>query len=274
MTVARHFRSQNDFEKDFVGVIDKLSYNRQKWEVWQDLISVMACSISIAVDRVPGRFQKRAKEFQDALERLGGPELPGKAYDAVIDALEQNPDQDFLGSMYMRLELGNHWTGQFFTPYCVSKMMAQITLQGMKSYVEANGWASIHDPCIDGGAMMIAAANIAHEKKIDYQGHLLFVGQDIDPIVGKMAYIQLSLLGCPGYIVVADSISNPLTGDPLMPTEKPNQDFWYTPLYFTDIWMGRRQVRMMDRFLESISAEKPKKQQEKGGYTFFMDFRR
>ncbi len=166
---------------------------------------------------------------------------------------------------------GTTGPGSFFTPYSVSKMMAQITLQGLKSHVEARGWASICDPCIGGGAMLISAANIAKEKNINYHDHMLFVGQDIDAVVGKMAYIQLSLLGCPGYIVIADSITNPLTGDPLMPDERPNQDFWYTPFYFKDTWAGRRQVRLMDNFLRSITPVQEKKCKT-SGYTFYFDF--
>ena len=52
----------------------------------------------------------------------------GCIFDMIEKAYEDNPDQDFLGAAYMELGLGNHWTGQFFTPYNVSKMMAQMTL--------------------------------------------------------------------------------------------------------------------------------------------------
>ncbi len=44
-----------------------------------------------------------------------------KCFAIVVEALERNPEQDFLGELYMELELGNHWKGQFFTPYCVCK---------------------------------------------------------------------------------------------------------------------------------------------------------
>ena len=34
----------------------------------------------------------------------------------VVADLEHNPDQDFLGELFMALDLGNEWAGQFFTP--------------------------------------------------------------------------------------------------------------------------------------------------------------
>lgn len=267
--MARYYRAQTECEKNLIDIIDKLSYGRQRWQIWQDLITVMACSINVAVDRTPGRFNARKKELDDALERLGGIELPGKAFDTVVDALEENPDQDFLGNMYMALELGNHWTGQFFTPYSVSRMMAKISLGNIKAAVEKQGWISVCDPCIGGGAMLVAAANEAKEQGVNFQQNILFVGQDIDPIVGMMAYVQISLLGCPGYIVVANTLSNPIIGDPLIPLAKPGQEFWYTPLYFSDIWNGRRQARILQSLLDA--AGPPVAQKKEENFWFFFD---
>lgn len=54
-------------------------------------------------------------------------------------------------------------------------------------------------------------------------------------------FIQLSLMGCPGYVVIDDSISHPITGlDPrgLIPHDGPN--VWYTPMYFRSEWHWRR----------------------------------
>ena len=267
--MTRYYRAQSECEKELIGIINKLSYSRQRWQVWHDLITVMACSLNVAVDRTQGRFDARKKELDDALERLGGIELPGKAFDAVVDALEENSDQDFLGKMYMTLELGNHWKGQFFTPYSVSRMMAKISLGNMKAAVEKQGWISICDPCVGGGAMLVAAANEAKEQAVNYQRHILFVGQDIDRVVGMMAYIQLSLLGCPGYIVVANTITNPIIGDPLMPSEQPEQEFWYTPFYFTDIWDVRRQAKILRSLLNVAGPSVGQKKEE--NFWFFFD---
>lgn len=90
--------------------------------------------------------------------------------------------------------------------------------------------------------MLIAAANTMRRQKINYQNHILFVGQDIDRVVGMMAYIQISLLGCPGYVVIANTLTNPIVGDALQPTEREGQEFWYTPLYYSEVWHYRRVI--------------------------------
>lgn len=117
---------------------------------------------------------------------------------------------------------------------------------------------------------MIAAVHTLRRQNVYYHNHVLFVGQDIDRVVGMMAYIQLSLLGCPGYIVIADTMTNPIVGSPLMPIEKEGQEFWYTPLYFSEVWHFRRVFSL----LKNISGtETTQKTVEKERYFMFFDFK-
>lgn len=271
--MSRHFRTQDEYEKDFVGIVDQLSYSRQKWEVWSDLMTVMACSLSNSVIRTGDRFERREKEYLGAIRRIGNADAAAKALAVIVEALESNPDQDFLGALYMRLELGSHWHGQFFTPYSLCQLMAEIEMPDPKAEVERRGWISICDPCIGGGAMMIAAANHLKRKNVNYHHHVLFVGQDIDRVAGMMAYIQLSLLGCPGYIAIANTLTNPLAGDALIPVEKEGQEFWYTPFYYADTWEYRRRFRIIQRMTEGAGRKRPVVHLPEK-YTFFFDFRK
>lgn len=264
----RHFKAQDEYEKEFEKIFDKMTYNRQKWEVWADLMTMMATAISNALDPDCARKRKREKEYMDCAKRCGGVELPARAFAVVVEALEANPDQDFLGSLYMRFELGSHWHGQFFTPYSLCHLMADIQMDDLKGKIDREGWVSVCDPCIGGGAMMIAAASKAKIMGVDYQRSMLFVGQDIDRIAGMMAYIQMSLLGMPGYIVIANTLSSPLTGDVLIPTEKEGQEFWYTPFFFRDEWSMRKVCRKMDL----LTRARANKKKQWSGFTFFFNF--
>ena len=266
----RHFTAKDEYEKEFEKIMDKLTYNRMKWEVWADLIYMMAAALSNALDPDSSRREKREKEYLECVRRCGGAELPAKAFGIVVNALEANPDQDFLGSIYMRLELGSHWHGQFFTPYNLCHLMAEIQMEELPEKIEKDGWVSVCDPCIGGGAMLVAAASKARIMGINYQHSMLFVGQDIDRIAGMMAYIQMSLLGMPGYIVIADTLSNPMTGDVLIPDEKEGQEFWYTPFFYRDDWTLRKVGRKMDLLTRvRTPAIKP---DPVGKYTFFFNF--
>ncbi len=184
-------------------------------------------------------------------------------------ALENNPDQDFLGKLYMQLNLGSHWHGQFFTPYDVCKMMSLITIgDTVRSKAEDRDYIAVSDPACGAGATLISAANTFKERGINYQEKVLFVGQDIDRVVGQMCYIQLSLLGCAGYICTADTIVNPVVGSVLQPDEQKEQEFWYTPLYYSNRWQMRIFIQNMKRLMPLPEAE----QQKEDEYVFFFDF--
>ena len=146
----------------------------------------------------------------------------------------------------MSLNLGNHWKGQFFTPYNVCRMMAEMNFgDGVQAEVERKGYISVCDPCVGAGAMLIAAANAMGRAKLNYQTNAVFVGQDIDRIVAMMAYIQISLIGCPGYIIIGNSLTNPPTGHVLFPQDTEGQEVWITPLFMHDIWEMRRTKELL-----------------------------
>lgn len=255
-------------KKEFLKVFKELCYARNAWEVWADSITAMACSIANAVDWNRERHESREKEYAECIERLGGVEGPAKLFSVVVHELDKNPDQDFLGELFMELNLGNHWKGQFFTPYNVSRCMAELTIGNCREPVDKRGWISVCDPTVGGGAMLIAAANTARRQKVNYQNHVLFVGQDIDRIAGMMAYIQISLLGCPGYVVIANTLTNPIVGDAMKPTEQEGQEFWYTPLYYSRIWHYRRAFAAMDSLFRQEARAEQKPIHLRGGFLF------
>ena len=243
-------------EKLFINTFDSLCYSRNSWQVWTDFITATACSLANTVDREGKIHDEREQEYEKCIERLGGVENAAKLFVYVVESLEENQEQDFLGNLFMKLNLGNHWKGQFFTPYCVCRTMAAITVDGVESTISNKGWASVNDPACGAGATLIAMANVLKEHNVNYQNHTLFVAQDIDRIAGLMCYIQLSILGCAGYVIIADTLCNPPTGKSvLFPQEKEGQEFWYTPMFTSDVWTNRRRFNLMDLFLANVDRQ-------------------
>lgn len=121
---------------DFGKKLRNLSGRFQTWQVWSDFVGMFAVAISNAVDK--SHFSTREETYHGIIgkynekERMVFPELVSD----VFAAFEANPEQDFLGSVYMELELGNHWIGQFFTPYSLCKCMAGITVQNAVAEIE------------------------------------------------------------------------------------------------------------------------------------------
>lgn len=240
MATIRHHNDGIIFEKEF----DLLCRSRTRWKVWSDFVHMTAYSISNAVDSI--HREKRGREYLKIVEQYSEAEMDtfARMFSATITALEKNPDQDFLGELYMRLELGNERNGQFFTPYNVCCMMADMQTENVLGKIKKEGYVSVGDCCVGGGAMLVAFANSCRRKNVNYHDSVLFVGQDIDHTVAMMAYIQLSLLGCPGYIVVGNSLTEPLTGEALYaPMER---ETYITPFYCSAIWNARRVWHSID----------------------------
>ena len=250
-----HVRTNDPYAKQFLSKFEKLCYARSGWQVWIDFVSATACALANTFDKDSPHYQEREKEYEQCAERLGGTDNAAELFSYVVLAMEENPEQDFLGDLYMNLELSNHWKGQFFTPYHLCEAMARMTIGDAIDEVNSRGWASVNDPACGAGAIMIAAANHMKAVNIDYQNHVLFVGQDIDRVAGLMCFIQLSLLGCAGYVVIGNTLTDPIVGNSvLFPHETEGQEIWYLPMYFNDVWDGRRRVNLMDMFLRGLGG--------------------
>ena len=264
----RGLTARNEDEKEFIKTFDSLCYAHNRYQVWADFVHMFALAIVNSVDKA--HFEEREKRYLRIVKPYKSGDLDKFAHLAAVTtmALNKNPNQDFLGELYMRCDLGNEHAGQFFTPYHLCEMMAKVTITedgNLRQDLAERGWISICDTCIGGGAMLIGAVQTFRDVGINYQQDVMFVGQDIDPTPAMMAYIQLSLLGCPGYIKVGNALTDPLVGHVLF--GEGTEQIYYTPMFFSDVWHMRRVAEQMkDLFRQQPkAAERPRK------YYFFFD---
>ena len=237
---------QNEFTK----LIQSLSGKYPLWQVWSDFITITAIAISNVLDKA--NAEQREKDYHKVIGKYDQAEqkIFPKLFAIVIEAFTADSEQDFLGAVYMALNLGNHWIGQFFTPYSVCKLMAQVTIRNVEEEIEQKGYITLNDCACGAGATLIAGVNEIKNQleksrsRFYYQNHLLVTAQDIDYVTGLMCYIQLSLLGVAGFVKIGDSLTEPMTAD----DDKTN--YWYTPMYFSDVWHYRRLFHSLDRLLQ------------------------
>lgn len=224
-----------DYKKKFIKTFKKLTRTHRALVVWEDFIVMYACALSNAVDKE--HYDEREKKYLKIIHKYNKeeqnifPELAG----LVVLALESNQEQDFLGELFMYLELGNKTNGQFFTPYHISDLMSKIVIDSdIKSTIDKKGFITINDSCCGSGVMLIAGINEAKRQlekiNLNFQRHVFVVAQDIDETVALMCYIQLTLLGVAGYVKVGDAITEPIVNNENM------DNCWYTMMYFADVW--------------------------------------
>ena len=86
----------------------------------------------------------------------------------------------------------------------------------------------VNDPCCGAGCLLLAGYNAMREQleptDPDWDKYVLFVAQDIDPLVCKMCYIQMCCIGVPGVVVAGNSL--------FPDAEREPTDFWFTHKYF------------------------------------------
>lgn len=221
---------KRDYKKEFRTLMDKFAFRYSRWQVWNDFLSLSALSLANVMPAPENgereeRYHAILNSYREE-EREIFPQMLG----LVVLALEENPEQDFLGSLYHYLNLQQEQKGQFFTPYHICEFMSELQFAGDEKAekLEGKGYISVNDPACGAGAMLIAFANVARKHGINYQKHVLFVAQDIDRTAAMMCYIQMSLLGCPAIVVIGDSLAKPFP--------HPDNEVWCTLFYHLNQW--------------------------------------
>jgi hypothetical protein len=232
-----------DHQKELAKLLRELAYRHGLWQVWKDFVAMSALSIANAVDR--RQWTAREDEYLKIAGRYTKDEAEGMARGLALVTLGLEVGMsDFLGSLFMALELGDAWKGQFFTPYDISRLMASMTLgdKGLQE-IQERGFVTVSDPCIGGGAMVIAAAHALQDQGINYQQCMHAVACDIDIVAVHMAYIQCSLLHIPAVIYHCNSISLEVWSQ------------WQTPAHVLGFWDAKLNRCGLSRDLTGPAAE-------------------
>jgi hypothetical protein len=223
---ARPPPSADQSRKELLKLIESLAYRHSKWQVFADFNEAAAISISNAVDLA--HREERESRYMEIIKRYTKEELAKfpQMLAHLVEALEAEPG-DVLGKLFHELELHNKWTGQFFTPYDLCRMMAKMTI-GEPAELEAKmserGFVRAAEPAAGSGAMVIALAQEMREAGINYQKHLHVTATDVDLKCVHMAYLQFALLHIPAVIIHGNSLS----------LEEYSR--WFTPAHIMDGW--------------------------------------
>lgn len=222
-----------EFEKQFNG----LCRTRDRREAWCDFIDFVGQAIDFSytgnersgkeVQRIKQKYKQHELEVMVELMKL------------VEESYRHNTEQDFLGELAMVLGLMSNEDGKYFSPFDLSALTTRLGMMNFKEAIEKHGWTSVSDPTCGSGAMLIAAANECMRLGIDYQNKVVFIGQDIKYTTALACLIQLTILRCPGYVVVGNTLTEPMTGHALFGELKGMKTF-YTPEYFSPVWEDRR----------------------------------
>lgn len=203
--MAASLKLPPNIPEEFAESYEFAAGRRGRYEAWSEFIRIYAAEIAWAC----GNSCLSLVEARDSIAAsIDG--AVGLAYrrmfDLMVKSLEENPFQDFLGSAYMAIGVGDKGHGQFFTPFGISELMGAVNVTGIQDELEARGFAALHEPSCGAGASLMAAAKTLHGSGIDWQRLLYFDAQDISELTALMCYLQVSLVGLAGHVIIGDTL--------------------------------------------------------------------
>lgn len=194
-------------KKDIIKMIDGISGKYSSYEVFCDWIKCCSISISNSMDMFHGKIWiDRETEYIDTMKKYTKHEREklSEMFVMLAETLEEDIT-DVLGQIYMESDMGSKATGQFFTPFHLSELCAEMAIPKP----DEKGKYIINEPSSGGGGLIIAAASVLKKRGVNYQRQMEVVAQDLDWKGVYMSYLQFSLLGIRAICIQGNTLSEP-----------------------------------------------------------------
>jgi hypothetical protein len=241
MRRKREIPLPRELEK-LAGMFESLSQRYRRQQVFLDFCEMAACALSNSVDRAhydvrEQRYLAIIKQYTEIEDRMVFPAMLAELKIALVKT-----EQDVLGPISAAFGLCNDRTGQIWTPWEVSLMMAKMLLAGngggdngdIAATIAEHGFMTGCEPACGPGGMALAFARAFEEEGYDPHTQLHFMAVDIAPWCCHMAYVQIALTGIPAMIAVGCSLRMEFTG------------YWYTPAHILGGFSRRLRKRGID----------------------------
>ncbi len=208
-----------DHVKEMAKIFDSYRYKHGVHRVFEDFLEVAAITISNTVD-LPN-WQRREDRYMEIIKQYDRDEADtfAKLIAVLTNAMQYKID-DYLGRVFMELELYDSFKGQFFTPISVASLMAKLTAVDAAELIAERGFIRVNEPAAGGGVTLLAFINELQTMECNPQQTVQVFAQDLDKKAVHMTYIQLSLLGINLTITHGDTLT------------QERWDTWRSPGYF------------------------------------------
>ncbi len=193
-----------DLKKLFIDEVHAAARSRYAVDVFADMVRAMA--ICLESPLVHGeRHAELEKEYAQIKGRYTEDEFVHFPIAlAMVQMALERKREDFLGHALEELGAANTRNGQFLTPVCVSRFMAQVGLRGLES--KPGEVVRLSDPSCGSSVLLIEGAEKLLADGIPQRDILLIAG-DIDGRACDISYVQLALLGYAAVVQHMDALA-------------------------------------------------------------------
>lgn len=201
--------------KEMLDVLEQSTYRTNAYELLSDVFTCGAIAVS---NRFDGDKRKEREEtYLQIMNKhdRNTQELIVKLFGMIFTLLSNQIEPcvgfgDYLGELYMKSKTNSSRSGQFFTPYNISRLCAELSLERetVMRCKQNKEVLTIHEPAVGSGGMLIATIDVLYNQYNFNIAHDLFIEcADIDTRCVHMAYLQLSLAGVPAVVRHQDTLS-------------------------------------------------------------------
>lgn len=202
---------KDDLIKSIVKQLDHFKYGKGAIEVFRDCIEHLALNLALSCDvELESSLRERYKDIFAQYTEKDKELALVICYDiSNLLACFKNKYEDYLGELYMKIidEYSKPQLGQFFTPYHVSHLMAELNLDNIIDEKSKKNLIRINEPCCGSGGMCVACIDVLNSKKINYLTNAIIYANDIDETCAYMTYLQLSFCGASAVVEQKDTIT-------------------------------------------------------------------
>jgi len=251
-------KSRKEYVDTFINQLGMLDCYLNPYEKFRDYIEVAFISLVnqfINSDEKENSFNSICKKYGKGDSKLGSERL-SQLLGTTVLALENCP-YDFLGDVYMQLDISNSGAGQFFTPFEISRLMAKLNID--LSIFEEKSFITLSEPACGSGGMVIAYANELLVNGINPQERLWVSCIDVDPMVAKICYIQLSLMGIAGEVLIGNTLTHDIS------------ERYFTPFHYLNDWDNKIKYEKLRGFIHDLVSEPKPKLDESGDVQELFD---
>lgn len=211
--------------EEIIKIITNMSGKYAPTLIFDDFVKMVAISLSNSTDIIRDMvWKKRENQYKTIISKYTKEEFCNfvKILAILVNLFDERI-YDYLGEIYMKCEMGNSRTGQFFTPFHLSELTAKLSIDDIEKLKKTDDIITLNEPTCGGGGLILAYLKILKDNNINYQKRVKIVAQDLDFRSVYMTYVQLSLIGARAKVVQGDTLANP--------NVKEKECIFYTPMW-------------------------------------------
>jgi hypothetical protein len=207
----------------FLERMKDIDQSKRRTEVFRDFCELSFCALAKTTALPPEKAERLEAQYMACVGRYRNPDdvrimpdLLGMAVNAVASG-----GRDFLGEIAAEIGVLDAGMGQFFTPYEISRLAAEMTLSGAAEIIREHGFLTLSEPAAGAGGMVIAAADVIEAQGFDPAQVLWVEAVELNGLSFHMLYIQMALRGIAGLAVHGNSLSLETFTEALTPAVLP-----------------------------------------------------